>query len=70
MNPRELIERAREQMPSTLSYQLGRELEQTLTRISGLFDAIAHGDDEHRAWLFAKLAEHFGEYWRTAKGEK
>ena len=28
-------------------------------RIDTLFDAIAHGDADHRAWLKEKLGEHF-----------
>lgn len=28
-------------------------------KVETLFDAIAHGDDEHRAWLKQKLVEHF-----------
>ncbi len=28
-------------------------------RVETLFDALAHGDDEHRAWLKARIEEHF-----------
>jgi hypothetical protein len=28
-------------------------------QVSGLFDAIAHGDDAHRAWLKEAIREHF-----------
>lgn len=28
-------------------------------RIDTLYDAIAHGDDQHRAWLKKKIEEHF-----------
>lgn len=28
-------------------------------QIRGLFKAIAHGDRKHRAWLKAKIKEHF-----------
>jgi hypothetical protein len=28
-------------------------------QIAGLFDAIAHGDDEHRAWLKQAIDDHF-----------
>ncbi len=33
--------------------------ESTEAKIGTLFDAIAHGDDTHRAWLKAKIEEHF-----------
>lgn len=29
------------------------------SKIAHLYDAIAHGDLEHRAWLKAKIEEHF-----------
>lgn len=28
-------------------------------KIATLYDAIAHGDDEHRRWLRQRLEEHF-----------
>ena len=35
------------------AYAAGREL------VDSLFDAIAHGDDEHRAWLKKAIDDHF-----------
>jgi rubrerythrin len=35
------------------------ELEFLREKISTLFDAIAHGDDEHRRWLKEKIEAHF-----------
>lgn len=35
------------------------DLRYCLERIDALFDAITHGDDEHRAWLKAAIAAHF-----------
>lgn len=35
------------------------KLEQAQKRVQALFPAIAHGDDEHRAWLQEALENHF-----------
>lgn len=31
----------------------------TLKRLASLYDAIVHGDEAHRAWLKAKIEQHF-----------
>lgn len=36
------------------------KLRERLKAIDMLYDAIAHGDDNHRNWLRAKIDEHFG----------
>lgn len=30
-----------------------------LIQVSSLFEAIAHGDEEHRAWLKRAISDHF-----------
>ncbi len=37
---------------------VARALLRLNSRVETLFDAIAHGDDAHRAWLKAKIEEH------------
>lgn len=45
-------------------YKLVDQLEKRLAKqdacIASLFDAIKHGDEQHQAWLKAKIDEHFG----------
>lgn len=35
------------------------ELDSLRAKVSSLYEAIAHGDEAHRAWLKQKLKEHF-----------
>lgn len=45
-----------------LPYEAGKVAREFLlmrSRIDRLFDAIAHGDEDHCAWLKKKLEEHF-----------
>ena len=42
-------------------------------RVDGLFEALAHGDDEHRAWLKQAIADYFAGQpvaQATGKGSK
>lgn len=39
-------------------------------KVASLYDAIAHGDDEHRRWLREKLDEHFAPHSSHAEGSK
>jgi hypothetical protein len=39
--------------------QLEKESHWLFKKIDSLFDAIAHGDDEHRKWLKQKITDHF-----------
>lgn len=34
-------------------------LREARARTTSLYEAIAHGDEDHRAWLKAKIEEHF-----------
>jgi hypothetical protein len=36
-----------------------QRLEKLIKQVSTLYDAVAHGDYEHRKWLRDKIAEHF-----------
>jgi hypothetical protein len=40
-------------------YELERILNKHLSRVETLFEAIAHGTPEHRAWLQQAINDHF-----------
>ena len=42
-----------------LRCDLAEERADAKGRVDSLYEAIAHGDDEHRAWLREKLRAHF-----------
>lgn len=42
----------------TAATKRAREIER-LERIDTLYDAIAHGDEAHRAWLKQAITDHF-----------
>lgn len=37
-----------------------RDIDALKAKVTSLYDALAHGDDEHKAWLKQKLQDHFG----------
>ena len=39
--------------------QKGVEFYHLKVKVESLFDEIKHGDEEHQAWLKAKIEEHF-----------
>lgn len=46
------------------------ELATLRARIASLFDAVSHGDDEHKSWLKQAIADHFaGKRTQTPRGQ-
>lgn len=39
--------------------EAAKQIAETLTRVTTLFDAIVHGDPKHREWLRAAIIDHF-----------